>query len=93
MEKEKVKIIIDRLQNILNSLRNQNSGADSHTVGNIRNTASLMIQQLEVDPDCLEEALAEQILKNTEERLIKFYQTKYMFKSRHNSKPETPRES
>lgn len=63
----------------MHSMRLQNSGADTHTVGNIRNTASLLKQQLETDPECIEEELALQILKNTEEALVEFFKKKYSY--------------
>jgi hypothetical protein len=77
MSPEKRKIVIDRLDSVLAAVRYQNSGADTHTVGNLRNTATLLKQQLQDDPDCMDEDLVDQMLKNTEARLVQFYKDKY----------------
>lgn len=77
MNPENVRRIVDRLNNITESVRKQVSGADVHAVNNIRHTAQLLIDQLETDPDCIDDELVNQILRNTEARLIEFYQKKY----------------
>lgn len=77
MDQHKIKLVIDRLKNVSNCVRNQRSGADVHTVNNIRHTAELLIEQLETDPDCMSDELTEQILKNTESKLIEFFEKKY----------------
>lgn len=82
MNEENVKNLISRLESILSALKHQNSGADCHEVNSIRNTASMLIHQLEHDPDCLEDGLATQITKNTEEKLVKFYKKKYPSRKR-----------
>lgn len=77
MTPEKIPTIKERLYSILSSLRNQNSAADIHSVGNMRHTSSLLLEQLEQDPDCITDELAEQIVKNIERNLVFFYQRKY----------------
>lgn len=73
----KAKILIAKLECILAMVRNQNSGADAHFVGNIRNACSMLIQQLSDDPGSFEDEIAEQILKNQQDKLIEFYRNKY----------------
>lgn len=68
---------IGRLQDILNAVRLQNSGADIHTVGNIRNCCILLINQLEEYPEDIHIDQVVQIIHNQEEKLVEFYQTKY----------------
>lgn len=80
MKPNDVKAAIERLLQVLSSLRQQNSGADIHTIGNIRNVASLMIEQLETDPDCVDERLVHSVIKNTEHDLVEFYKKKYPMK-------------
>lgn len=77
MNHERVPVVIDKLQSILEAVRFQFSGADVHTVGNIRHTAALLIDQLLDDPDCLEDELVDQIVSNTERALVEFYKKKY----------------
>lgn len=69
--------LIGRLDAILQATRFQTSGSDIHTIGNIQNTATLLKDQLEQDPYCLERNLAENICKNTEKKLVEFYRKKY----------------
>lgn len=61
-------------------MRKQNSGADAHTVGNIRNTATLLIEQLNQDPDCMDDDLVIQMVRNAEKSVADFYKKKYPFK-------------
>lgn len=61
----------------MKSMRFQNSGADTHAVGNIRNTATLLKDQLESDPECMEEELVLNMVKRIEADLVKFYREKY----------------
>lgn len=77
MQPEKLKLYLDRLESVMSTMRNQNSGADTHSVGNIRNTASMLIDQLKTDPDCIEEDLVENMVKRVEVDLVKFYREKY----------------
>lgn len=77
MNPNDVRNAMDRLQSVLSCMRKQNSGADAHTVGNIRNTATLLIEQLETDPDCMDDDLVNQMLKNIEKSVVDFYKKKY----------------
>ena len=77
MYPEELSLIIDKLGTVESSLRNQHSGADAHAVGNMRNTALLLKEQLEDDPTCLSDALIRQMVSNLENELVKFYMKKY----------------
>lgn len=77
MNYNKVTAALQRLNLILDSVRLQNSGADIHTIGNIRNTAMLLRDQLHHDYECMDDRLVEQILKNTEVKVAEFYRKKY----------------
>lgn len=68
---------ISRLENLLKLVRFQNSGADSHIIGNIRNTASGIKQLLENDPSCLDENIVNHLISNTERAISDFYKQKY----------------
>ena len=77
MEKQEVIRIISKLNDIISSIRYQNSAADIHEVNNIRHTATLLMEQLKAEPDCMKDELVNQILQNVQDRLIKFYKQKY----------------
>lgn len=79
VQKDKVQTIIDRLDDVMHSLRFQCSGADIHTVGNIRHTASLLKDQIETDPECVDEELVMQIVRNVEHSLVEFFKKKYSY--------------
>ena len=81
MNADKVKKAIGKLDDILKLVRNQNSGADIHTIGNIRNVAGLLKEQLETDPNCLKEELVDVLISNTERKVSEFYKQKYTKKS------------
>lgn len=74
---ENAKKIVSRLQGVLDALKNQNSGADVHHVGNLRNTCILLISQIEDDPYGIPEEQAIQIMINCEVKLYDFYRKKY----------------
>lgn len=76
MNNQEVNSVVNRLDNIILSLRNQNSAADCHTVGNMRNTASLLKEQL-LSPYPLEDALIHRIVDNCEKQLVMFFRKKY----------------
>lgn len=76
MHPDKAKNFISRLNSVLLAVRNQNSGADIHIIGNIRNVCTMLIQSLEENPDFSEEVVDE-ILHNQEENIIEFYKKKY----------------
>ncbi len=77
MNPEQLRIYLDRCDSILQSVRLQNSGSDAHTIGDIRNTATMLKDQLETDSDCLKPELIEMIIKNTEKKVVDFYRKKY----------------
>lgn len=77
MTYQEVKVALQRIQTILDSVRLQNSGADIHCIGNIRNVANLLKDQIGHDYDCLDKKLVDQILKNTEIKVAEFYKKKY----------------
>lgn len=77
METQKLIKVKSNLQTITDCLKNQNSGADVHAVNNMRQTASLLLAQLEEDPDCMHDDLVNQIVSNLECKLIEFYRKKY----------------
>lgn len=70
-------ILIERLHNIHASLRYQNNAADSHIIGNLRNTTTLCLDQAEnLSDECLE-----QIITRLESQLVEFFQRKYHIKN------------
>lgn len=73
MTPENIPLLVDRAYNILSSLKNQNSAADIHEVSNMRHTASLFIDQVHQDPECISDELALQIIVNLEKKLVDFY--------------------
>ena len=75
---ELIKILIERANSVLLSVRLQNSGADVHDIGNIRNSAGMFISLLEEDPESITEAEAREVLGHIEQRLVTFYQQKYL---------------
>jgi len=77
MNRKEFEIVKDRLNTILQSLRFQNSGCDTHTVGNIRNTVTMLLEQMDDDPNCINDNLVYDILKNQEKALIDFFKKKY----------------
>lgn len=77
MQKEQLLIAISRLDNILKTVHQQNSGCDIHCIGNIRNTATMLREQLIKDPECMEDELVLQIINNTEQKVVEFFKKKY----------------
>ncbi|MGL4335377.1 MAG: hypothetical protein ACRCST_00680 [Turicibacter sp.] len=71
--------ILDRLKTILHSLKNQCSGADVHTVGNIKNTVSMLLEELEDTEVELFRNDSEimQMVSRAESNLVDFYKKKY----------------
>lgn len=72
-------LLIDRLKNCLNCVKNQNSGADIHTVGNIRNSAQGLQHILETEAQSLNYHAAEEWCKRIEKQVIDFYKSKYQY--------------
>lgn len=83
MTKQELDIIKGRLQSCIDSVRFQSSGCDIHTVGNIRNTAQMLLQQLDEDPDCMEDKLILQITQNVEKSVGDFFTKKYKYLWQH----------
>lgn len=77
MEKHTAQLYIGRLTNVLNCLRHQNSGADVHCVGNMRNSASGLMYILEEDPSCISEEHIAKLTRNVENAVILFFQKKF----------------
>lgn len=77
MTQQDIDKLIQRMDQVLSALKNQNSGADIHKVNNIRNTAGMLISQLRDDPHCMKAELVKQIASNVETQLIDFYKEKY----------------
>lgn len=77
MQKTKAQKALEELDRLAKCVRNQNNGADIHTIGNIRNTISLLKHQIEEDPDCLDEQFIQQVIKNIEAKVVDFYKKKY----------------
>jgi hypothetical protein len=69
--------LIERAQSVLDCLKSQNSGADIHKVGNMRNIASLLIEDIKHEKANLDFACAKRIVDNLEKELVAFYKDKY----------------
>lgn len=70
MTPNKKQCILERLDNVLFSLRKQNSGRNIHEVGNFRNTAHLLICEV----DSISEEMLEIMTKRLENRVVNFFQ-------------------
>lgn len=73
------RIIKDRLESILRSLRYQNSSADIHTLGNIKNTAQMLLQELEEDASKVEWKMASEMTKRVERDTADFFKKKFSY--------------
>lgn len=74
MNVEKAK---ERLKTILSHIVNQNSGADIHKISNLRNSASLLLDLLDEDPEMINDLEIQNMILRTERDLVVFYRDKY----------------
>lgn len=78
MTNKETETIKFKLNLVLDSLRNQNSGADIHEVGNIRQTAmSLMDVICSEDSTCISDERIRAITTNVENKCVDFFKKKY----------------
>lgn len=78
MEDAKLQNCLEKLENVLRCMRAQNNGADVHAVGNIRNTATGILDMLTDDlpPDLQEEQIL-LMIKNCEDAVVQFFKNKF----------------
>lgn len=69
--------LLERLNSVLVSVRTQNSAADIHEIGNIRNTCQMLIQAIE-DKSISDEEAYKMCLR-LEDQVVKFFIRKYAY--------------
>lgn len=69
--------LTQRLTTIINSLRYQRSATDVHIVGNIRNTAQMLLSELNDGMSSMDYNGAAEMVRRVENKAIVFFMEKY----------------
>lgn len=78
--------LLERLQNLIDCLRNQNSGADIHRVANIRSTCIMLIAAIQDEDITPEEAY--KMCIRLEDQVSQFFIDKYSYLGDGKDKPK-----
>jgi len=76
LTQNQIEAYCSRAKMIFDNMRKCHSGADVHEVGNIRNTATLLIQNLRSDHGMCR-IMADDIIRRLERKCIDFFTKKY----------------
>lgn len=82
MRQDEIDITKSRLENILKSIRFQNSGADAHTIGNIRHSAQGLLDV--IDCKSVPDEMIVKAVQSLEKKVVDFYKNKYRVSSKDN---------
>jgi len=76
MKREEQEALLNRVRNVIDTMKNTKSGVDIHEACNILNTAGILKDDLEKS-NMVPEDTAKRVVKNLESRTVEFFKKKY----------------